>query len=539
MKRLASLLLLIVCLAIVAGLRAQEAEAPLSEADFVRMVQAKAPADQIIAAIRARGISFRLSQQLESDLRTLKISSAVIDLLKAPGNLEIRANAPGGEVAVDGQARGVLSAEGILLVKDLPSGAHVVRVRAEGLVPAQADAFLKPMETARVDLVLAPAVSMTPGPLGARINVQAGTVEDAALVDLEFEKDPAARAKKVEAIAQRFGDTSPVTLMAYGMLQDSYLNAGKYDEALAAGQKVLERDPLNFSAIVRQSRAAAGQGGFEAAYDQAERAQRLVTELQTAAAPADLSPQAWEREKAKLTETSQAELQGLSYDLLVATSTVQDPAQRGKLAERFLELFPQSPYRNSAYFTLAVAAQQQGNLPNMIKWANAGLEADPNQAVLLMMMATTLAERGSSGSGPTQADLAKARELATRLLDLLSKEPDKARLPGSSDEDWAAQKQIWEGMGHLSLAQVLLHEGSTDPPNKAKLEGAIAEFKTAGPLVKSDVYSYARNQFLLGFAYAKLGDAASARAALNEVVALDTPYRQSAQDLLSKLGPRR
>ena len=102
MKRLASLLLLVVCLATVAGLRAQETEAPLSEADFVRMIQAKAPADQIIAAIRARGISFRLSQQLESDLRTLKISPAVIDLLKAPGHVEVRANAPGGEVAVAG-----------------------------------------------------------------------------------------------------------------------------------------------------------------------------------------------------------------------------------------------------------------------------------------------------------------------------------------------------------------------------------------------------------------------------------------------------
>jgi len=539
MKRLALVGVVLLCLASLAGLRAQETEGPISEAEFIHMVQAKTPPEQIMSAIRTRGISFKLSPQLENDLRTLKTSPALIDLLKAPANLEVHANAPGGEVTVDGQVRGALSAEGTMTLKDLPAGAHVVRVRAEGRVPAQADAFLKPGETARVDLVLVSAVSATPGPLGVRVNVQAGTAEDAALVDLEFEKDPATRAKKVEEIAQRFGDQSPVTMMAYGMLQDSYLGADKFTEALAAGDKVLERDPLNFSAVVRQARAWAGQGGLENAYEQAGRAQRLLSELQTVAPPADVSPDSWASEKQKLTETSQAELQGLSYDLLVATTSVQDPARRAKLAESFLEVFPQSSYRGSAYYTLAVAAQQQGNLPNMLKWANAGLETDPNQAVLLMMMASTLSERGSSGAAPSKDDLTKARELANRLLELLSKEPDKARPPGASDEQWAAQKQIWEGMGHLSLAQVSLHEGSTDPPNKPKLQQAIAEFKTAAPMIKSDAYSYARNQFYLGFAYAKLGDAASARAALNEVVALDTPYREPARDLLGKLGPRR
>ncbi|HXE75223.1 MAG TPA: PEGA domain-containing protein [Candidatus Xenobia bacterium] len=537
MKRVATVLLVLLSAAVIAGLRAQEAESPISEAEFVRMIQAKAPADQIVAAIRARGIAFKLSPQLESDLRTLKISSAVIDLLKAPGHLEIRANAPGGEVMVDGQPRGALSAEGILMVKDLASGPHVVRVRAEGRVPAQGDAFIKPGETARVDLVLLPAVSTTPGPLGARINVQAGTVEDAALVDLEFEKDPDARAKKVDAIAQQFGRDSPVTALAYGMLQDSYLTAGKYSEALAAGDKVLERDPLNFPAIVRQARAWAGQGLLENALEQAARAQRLVNELQTATPPSDLSPTAWESEKRKMSDTASAELQSLSYDLIVATTQVEDAGRRAKLAQRFLEVFPESPYRSSAYFTLAVAAQQQGDVPNLVKWSDAGLETEPHNAVLLMMLATTLAERGVAGGPPTKDDLEKARDAATRLLELLTKDPDKARVAGTSDEQWAAQKQVLEGMGHLSLAQVLLNEGA-DPLNKPKLEQAIAEFKLAGPMIKSDNYSYARNQFLLGFAYAKLGEAASARAVLNEVVALDTPYRDHARDLLSKLKPR-
>ncbi|MGH9779436.1 MAG: tetratricopeptide repeat protein, partial [Candidatus Acidiferrales bacterium] len=60
-----------------------------------------------------------------------------------------------------------------------------------------------------------------------------------------------------------------------------------------------------------------------------------------------------------------------------------------------------------------------------------------------------------------------------------------------------------------------------------------------GPMLKADTGSYARNQFLLGFAYAKLGNVDSARAVLNEVIALETPYAEAARNLLGQLGPRR
>jgi tetratricopeptide (TPR) repeat protein len=175
----------------------------------------------------------------------------------------------------------------------------------------------------------------------------------------------------------------------------------------------------------------------------------------------------------------------------------------------------------------------------MVEAANRGLEADPNQGFLLVIAATTLAQSGSSGAGPSRADLARAQEVATQLLDKLSNEPEAIRMGGLDDEQWAAQKQLWEGLGHMSLGQVALHEGSTDPPVTAKIEKAIGEFKTAGPLLQADPTSYAGNQFLLGFAYAKLADYDSARAVLNEVVASENPYTAAARDLLGKLPARR
>ncbi len=526
---------------LVSGAAALEEEQsnPISEAEFISLVNAKTPPEQLVADIRARGISFKLTPELEEGLKGAKVKKEVIDILRARATLEIHANVGGAEVTLDAQPRGKLSADGAMTVPDMESGTRLVRLRAEGFVPAQASVFLKPEETKRLEMTLTAAVSTSAGPLGIRVNVQAGTAEDSLFAELEFEKDPQAKAKKLEAIIQRFGPEHPLTLLAYGMLQQAYLSGESFSEAEAAGNELLKRDPHNFSGTVRQARAALGQGKVEDALTHAARAQQLLAELDQAPAPEGTAEESWAAQKQRLAESPKADLETLGYELVVKSNQVEDPARKVALFERFVEMFPQSPYRAAAFLNMALAAQQQGNAPKMIQAAERGLEADSNQGLLMVMAATTLAQSGSSGTQPSRQDLARAQQLAGQLLEKLSNEPDAVRLVGTTDEQWAAQKQLWEGLGHMSLGQVALHEGSTDPPVTSKIEKAIGEFKTAGPMLKADTGSYARNQFLLGFAHAKLGNVDSARAVLNEVIALETPYAEAARNLLGQLGPRR
>jgi tetratricopeptide (TPR) repeat protein len=543
--KLAARMLVVVALlsALVVGsaVSAQEEEQPnpISEAELISLVNAKTPPEQLLADIRARGISFKLSAELEEGLKGAKVKREVIDLLKAPAILEIHANVGGAEVTLDAQPRGKLSADGTMVIPDLETGSHLIRLRAEGYVPAQTSAFLKPEETKRVELTLLTAVTTTAGPLGIRVNVAAGTTEDAAFAELEFEKDPRARATKLEAIIQRYGPENPLSLLAYGMLQQAYLAGEMYAEAEAAGTELLKRDPRNFDGTVRQSRAALGQAKMEEALQHAARARQLVQELEQAPPPEGTAADTWGAQKQRLAEAAKGELATLSYELVVKFNQADDPARKVALFENFVETFPQSPYRGAAFLNMALAAQQQGNVAKMIDAANRGLEADPNQGFLMVIAATTLAQSGSSGTGPSRADLSRAQEIATLLLAKLGSEPDAIRMAGLNDEQWAAQKQLWEGLGHMSLGQVALREGSTDPPVTAKIEKAIGEFKTAGALLQADAGSYAGNQFLLGFAYAKLGEYDSARAVLNEVAASENPYTAAARDLLGKLPARR
>ncbi len=246
-----------------------------------------------------------------------------------------------------------------------------------------------------------------------------------------------------------------------------------------------------------------------------------------ASAPEGVSPEAWKDKKQGQLVEARNELQRVAYDLYVGASEVQQPARQEALLRQFVQVFPQSDYLSSAYFVLAVAAQQQGDLQGAIRWGERGLQVDPNQGGLMVLVADLLSDRG--------LQLTRARDLANRLLQTLRSDPARIRPPGYSDQQWAQQRRVWRGLGHSILGQVYLHWGATDPPDRARLRKAIEEFQAGSPLLKSDKVSYARNLFRTGFAYAKLGEYDEAREVLNEAIALGTAYTQPARDLLSRL----
>ncbi|MFZ0086198.1 MAG: hypothetical protein WAK78_13000, partial [Candidatus Acidiferrales bacterium] len=54
--------------------------------------------------------------------------------------------------------------------------------------------------------------------------------------------------------------------------------------------------------------------------------------------------------------------------------------------------------------------------------------------------------------------------------------------------------------------------------------------------LKSDNFSYAQNQYRLGFTLAKMQRIPEARVVLTEVLSYNTPYKQLALDTLNKIG---
>jgi tetratricopeptide (TPR) repeat protein len=214
--------------------------------------------------------------------------------------------------------------------------------------------------------------------------------------------------------------------------------------------------------------------------------------------------------------------------MLVASAELGDPTRRGGLFERFVTTFPDSPYRGAAYVQLAYAAQQQGNAARAVEWGTKALELNPDEPAMLVLVPDILSESGQN--------LDTARKLSNHLLELLATSPDKIRPPGLDDAQWDTQKQLWEGVAHSALGQMLMsEETATAPAGMAKTREAVKEFRAASPLLQPDALLYARNQYRLGFALAKVGDLVPARDALTEVVAMNSPYSPPARDILAKV----
>lgn len=525
-RRAAGIVLALLLLAI--GLAGQQsAPEPMSQSEFVGLVNAKTPAADIIAQVKARGISFQVSPELETSLQPLPEGPELLAALRAPATLEVSVNVDGAAVTVDGEKKGTAAAGAPVVVSGLAPGTHLVHAEAEQYVGERQSVFLKPDETKRVEIVLGAAVEAKPGLFGTEINVKAGTPEDALMVSLEGIADMDQRITRLQEVAQQYAG-SPLSLLADEMLQTAYLRREKYDLALETGARILERDPNNLQALLGNVQANTRLGTLDAAYEGAEKARTALAAALDAPAPEGVADDVWKDQKNRAIESGTATLQNAAYELYVNTARLPHPARKAALLSRFLELYPESEYRAYALIALAYAYQQQNNPQKAVETGEKALAANANDPAMAVLVSDILSDRGEN--------LDRAGELASGLLQRLEADPASVRPDGLGDEQWNRLRNLWEGSAHSAVGQVLMYqETATAPAGMSKTRQAIDHFLKASPLLKAEAQLYARNLFRLGFAQAKLGDLNDAQATLNEVIGLNTAYTPYAQDTLSKV----
>ena len=153
----------------------------------------------------------------------------------------------------------------------------------------------------------------------------------------------------------------------------------------------------------------------------------------------------------------------------------------------------------------------------MVAAAQSLLASNPDDISMLILLADTWCN--------DPAHLDKGAAYAQHALDLLgqAKKPDNV-----DDAQWQKQVALQKGLAYSSLGEVNV--------NKNRNPQAIDAFKQAAPLLKSDTFSYAQNQYRLGFTLAKMQRIPEARVVLTEVIGLNSPYKSRAMDTLNKIG---
>jgi len=146
------------------------------------------------------------------------------------------------------------------------------------------------------------------------------------------------------------------------------------------------------------------------------------------------------------------------------------------------------------------------------------LEKDPNNVSILLLLADDASDRG--------VNLDQADQYAHKVLDLVAAAQKPA---GFTDEQWKARVALQQGLAWSAIGQVAIQ--------KKRDAAALDAFQKAVPLLKSEPFSRARNQYRMGFALLNLKRTEDARAAFTEAASLDTPYKALAQQKLNSLPP--
>jgi tetratricopeptide (TPR) repeat protein len=352
--------------------------------------------------------------------------------------------------------------------------------------------------------------------IGKNVSVAAGTPEDKAITEIYAATDGPEKVTLIDKFMADYGK-GDLELLGDQLYVQSFLAQKNYAKVYEYGDKVLALDPDNFSTAVIMVHAAEEQGDTKKLFDAGEKVAGIVTRYKALPAPEGTSAETWASQKDGVLKTIEGDLGYVQYALLNAAYKTSDAAARAGFLERYATIFPDSTYTLSAREQTAIAYQQAQNSPKMLAAAQSLLTSNPDDISMLILLADTWCN--------DPAHLDKAATYAQHALDLLAaaKKPDNL-----DDAQWQKQVALQKGLAYSSLGEVDV--------NKNRNPQAVDAFKQASPLLKSDNFSYAQNQYRLGFTLAKMQRIPEARTVLSEVAAMNSPYKQRALDTLNKIG---
>jgi tetratricopeptide (TPR) repeat protein len=358
------------------------------------------------------------------------------------------------------------------------------------------------------------------GPVSAQIGkyavIGAGSPEDRTLKAINDAASPAEKLALLDKFVVDYGKTDAV-LAAYELYISVYGAQKNYDKAFEYGDKMFAADPDSIATSFTLFQLAREKNDPEKMFAYGEKMEDIIARYKASPAPAGYDARDWPRKQAESLGEVKENVTYVQTALFQVVSQLAAPAQKAALLERYATGFPDSPYAASAQSMVATAYQQAKDFAKMQQFAERILARDPGNISMLLLLADDGGER--------RVNLDKAEEYAHHAIDLLGK---AAKPEDLSDEQWTQQKSLQQGLAWSSLGQIQLQRNQNTQ--------AVESFKTAAPLLQSDNFSYARNQYRLGFAYVNLKRNAEARAAFAEAASVDSPYKGPAEEKVASFS---
>ena len=347
-----------------------------------------------------------------------------------------------------------------------------------------------------------------------RIVIPAGTPEDQALQEISKESDAQKKLAMYQDFVQKFSSNPAAVAFGNWQISQAYQTAGDLPKALEYGDKALEGSPHNLDILVGQAGIAQQLKNDAKIMDYAEKGGLTYEGIAKQPKPEGTSDQDFATRVAADKETAKAGhdfLEGVGFN---AIADEKDAKTRMSFIERFTAAFPNSQYQEqvSQYAMYTLGPGQLNDSARLIAFGEKSLQANPNSLPALLMLSNAYVEDAKP------ANIAKSVTYAQRVVTLAKAD--------AADAD--RTRKLSAGVAHSTLGYAYMKQDKT--------AAAIPEFKSASALLKGqDDTAYATAMYRLGYAYAKLNRKAEAKDVLVEVVKINGPLKQPAQDLLDKV----
>ena len=375
--------------------------------------------------------------------------------------------------------------------------------------------MLRPRILTALLLLLALFAPACQAQLGKNVLIPAGSEIDHQLTAIN-NADPSQKLQLIDQFAQSHTEDD-YQIVADEQYVNYYLNAKQYDKVFVYGDKLFALDPDNYLNAINLVRAASEKGDADKLFTYGEKAAAIVQRYKDASAPAGTDAVTWANQKTDKLASVKDDQDYVRESLWSVAYNAKDPAKKADYFERFAKLFPDTPEGEQALTMAAVSYQQAQNRPKMLDVANGALAKNPNNINMLLLLADDYGEKGE------QLDKAEAYAKKAATLTDTAKKPDNL-----SDEQWKQELSVEKGLAFSALGQVNIQ--------KKMNAQAVDNLTKAAPLLKSNAFGYARNQYRLGFAYLNLKRDADAKQAFTQAASVDSPYKGPAQQKLNELS---
>jgi tetratricopeptide (TPR) repeat protein len=367
------------------------------------------------------------------------------------------------------------------------------------------------MRRALVILLLLTSVSA--GAQVAHLLIPAGSPEDKALQAINAESDTEKRIPMLQSFLQQFAGNPQAVIYGQWQLAQQYLDSGDIAKAMDYGQKALAGQPNNLDILVFLAGAANKAKAYDVVVDCAVRGATAFHGIASEPKPEGVSPELFADHIKSAQEPSRGAYEFLEVAGLNAMVAETSAKKRMGYIERYISAFPGSRFQEQV---TALGVSTLGELKDsarLLSFSDKALAANPKSVTTLVALSEAFGDSSDAAAGT------RAESYARKALDLTK---DPAAAPSD-----AGQLRLYTGLAHSALGYALLKEDKNLP--------AIAELKTATGDLKGQGDAYSAALYRLGFAYAKTGKLAEAKATLTELAAIQGPYQGPARDLLAKV----